>query len=81
MDGDLRAGVGRHGGVVADVIPMAVGRDDQLERPVARRELVGDPGERRDRRVDRDRLAAPRVGEDVDVRSDRSDDPEEALHT
>ena len=55
-----RAGVRRQRGVVADVVPVAVGRDDQLERPAALGQLGGDPGQRRDRGVDRDRLARRR---------------------
>ena len=58
VDRDVGAGVGGHRGVVADVIPVAMGRDDELERPAALGQLVRDPGERRDRRVDRDGLAA-----------------------
>ena len=57
MDGDVGSGVGGDGGVVADVVPVAVGRHDQLERPASLGQLAGDPVERRDGRVDRDRLA------------------------
>ncbi len=73
MDGDPGAGVGGDRSVVADVIPMAVGRDDELERPLAGRELIGDPGQARDRGVDRDRLTCPGIGEDVHVRRHGSD--------
>ena len=73
-------GVIGHGLVVADVIPVAVGRDDELERPVARGQLVRDPGERRRRGVDGDRLARARVREDVDVRGGGPDDAGDVLH-
>ena len=79
MDGDLRAGVFGDRGVVTDVVPVAVGRDDELEGPVARGQLVGDPGEGRDRGVDGDRLATAWVGQDVDVGRGRPDDPAEAF--
>jgi len=65
--------------VVTDVIPVAVGRDDELERPTPVPEFVGDPGEARRRRIDRDRLVRARVGKDVNVGGDRSDDPGEAF--
>ena len=42
--------------------------------------LIGDPGQRRYRHVDRDRLPGSRVGEDVDVGRDRPDDAAEALY-
>ena len=80
VDGDVGAGVLRDRRVVADVVPVAVRGHDELEGPVAGGELVGDPGERRRRRVDGDGLARPRVGQDVDVRGDRSDDAMQALH-
>ena len=80
MDRDLRAGVFGDRGVVADVIPVPVGRDDELERPVAGGQLIGDPGQRRRRGVDRDRFAGPRVRKDMDVRRDRPDDAVESLH-
>jgi hypothetical protein len=57
MDRDIGARMCRHGSVVADVIPMAMRRDDELQGPVASDKLVGDPRQRRCRRVDRDRLA------------------------
>ena len=74
MDGDLGAGVRLDRGVVADVVPVAVRADDQLERPAPLRERAADPVQARDRGVDRDRLAAPLVGEDMDVGRDRADD-------
>ena len=80
VDGDLGAGVLGHGGVVADVVPVAVGRHDQLERPAPCGELGADPGQRRDRRVDRDRLPAALIGQDLDVRGNRADGPAEELH-
>ena len=80
MDGDRRARVLRDRRVVADVIPVAVGRHDELERPRSRRQLVRDPGETRRRGVDRDRLLRPRIGEDMDVRRDRADDARETVH-
>jgi hypothetical protein len=80
MDRDVRAGRGGNRGVIADVIPMAVRRDDELQRPVAGGQLVGDPGKRRRRRVDRDRLSRARVGQDVDVGGDRPDDAADALY-
>ena len=80
MDRDVRAGVLGDGGVVADVVPVAVRRHDELERPVARGQLVGDPGEARGRGVDGDRLARALVRQDVDVRRDGPDDAVEALH-
>ena len=49
-------------------------RDDELERPVAGRELVGDPGERRVAVSIAIASRDARVGEDVDVRRDRADD-------
>jgi uncharacterized protein len=33
------------GGVVADVVPVTMGRDDQAKRPFPRRELVRDPAQ------------------------------------
>jgi hypothetical protein len=73
-----RCGLDR--GVVAEVVPVTVGGHDQLQRPVAGGELLGDPRDRRDRGVDRDRLAGPLIGQDVDVRRDRPDDPRDPLH-
>ncbi len=75
VDRDVRTRVARDRGVVADVIPVAVRGQDELQRPVARRQLVGDPRERRDRGVDGDRLARARVREEVDVGGDGPDDP------
>ena len=80
MDRDVGAGVRGDRGVVADVVPVPVGADDELQRPVAGGQLVGDPGQRRRRGVDGDGLAGPLVGQDVDVRGDRADDPVEVLH-
>jgi hypothetical protein len=80
MDRDIGAGMCRYGGVVADVVPVAMRRDDELQGPVASDKLVGDPGQGRCRRVDRDRLARSWVGEDVDVCGDRPDDATEALY-
>ena len=45
MDGDLGAGMLGHGRVVADVIPVTMTGDDQLQRPVALSEFLGDPGQ------------------------------------
>ena len=39
MDGDLGSGVLGGRRVIPDVIPVPVGRDDELERPVARSQL------------------------------------------
>src|SRR4249920_947785 len=80
MDGDLRTRVLNDRGVVADVVPVTMRGDDELQRPVARCQLVGDPGERRDRGVDGDRLARARVREDMDVRPDGADDAAQAFH-
>jgi hypothetical protein len=80
MNGDIGARMPRDRGIVADVIPVAVGRDDELQDPVAGGQLVDDPRQRRGRRVDRDGFACSRVGEDVDVGRDRPDDPAEALY-
>jgi hypothetical protein len=79
MDGYLGTGMRGDRRVVTDVIPVAVGRDDELERPAPVSEFVGDPGQARRCRIDRDRLVRARVGQDVNVRGDRSDDPGEAL--
>ena len=56
MDRDVRAGVRRDRRVVTDVVPVAVGRHDELEGPAALGQLALDPGQRRRRGVDRDRL-------------------------
>jgi hypothetical protein len=80
MNGDLGTGRGGERGVVADVIPVAMGRDDEFERPVARGQLIGDPGEGRRRGIDGDRLARPLVGQHVDIGRDRADDPMDPLH-
>jgi len=80
VDRDLGAGLAGDHGVVPDVIPMPVGRDDQLECPATRLEFIADPGQARRGRVDRDRLARAMVGEDVDVRRYWPDDPREAFH-
>ena len=68
------------GRVLARVVPVAVRRDDEGQPPAARLELAGDPGQARDRRVDRDRLARARVRDQVDVRLQRPDDPRHQLH-
>ena len=47
VDGDRRAGRRGDRGVVADVVPVAMGRDDELERPAARGQPLGDPGRAR----------------------------------
>src|SRR5688572_17665069 len=75
MHGDQRTGVLRDPRVVADMVPVAVRGDDQLERPPASLELAPYPLEGRDRRVDRDRLARSRVAQDVDVRRQDAGDP------
>src|SRR5690349_13512968 len=62
------------------MVPVAVARNDELQGPVARRQLVGDPGHRRRGRVDGDGLARTRVGEHVDVGRERTDDTMELLH-
>ncbi len=80
VNGDLGAGVGRQRGVVADMVPVAVGRDDEPQRPAARVQLAPDDVQRRDRRVDGDRLTAARVGQHVDVRGQRPDRPDEVVH-
>jgi hypothetical protein len=80
MNRDIRAGRGGNRGVVADVVPVAVRRDDELQDPVAGGQLVGDPGEGRRGRVDRERLTAARISQDVDVGGDRPDDAAEALY-
>jgi hypothetical protein len=80
MNGDLGARMPGYRGVVADVIPVAVGRDDELQGPVAGGQLIDDPRQRRGRRVDRDRFARARIRQDVDVRRNGSDDPAEALY-
>ena len=80
MDRDVGAGVFGNRRVVADVIPVTVGADDQLERPAAFRERIGDPGEGRRRGVDGDRLARRRVGEHVDVGRDGPDDGLDPVH-
>jgi hypothetical protein len=74
MDRDIGARMYRHGGVVADVIPVAMRRDDELQGPVASGQLVGDPSQGRCRRVDRNRLARSWVGEDVDIGRNGPDD-------
>ena len=80
MDGDGRTGVLGHRGVVPDVIPVPVRADDQLQGPVPLFQRSGDPGQRRGRRVDGDRLARRRIREDVDVGCDRPDDRVDVLH-
>src|SRR4051812_6621807 len=80
MDRDVGPRVIGDGLVVADVVPVAVRRYDQLERPVTRGEFVSDPGEGRRGCVDGDRLARPFVREDVHVRRDRPDDTRDVLH-
>ena len=80
MDPDPRAGVLLDRRVVTDVIPMAVRAHDQLQRPVPFRERSLDERQRRDRRVDRDRLARRRVTQHVDVGPDRPDDGMHELH-
>jgi hypothetical protein len=80
MNRDIRPGRGGNRGVVADVIPVAVRRDDELQRPGAGGQLVGDPGERRRRRVDRDRLSGAWVRQDVNVGGNRPDDAAQALY-
>jgi hypothetical protein len=80
MNGDIGARMPRDRGIVADVIPVAVGRDDELQGPVAGGQLIDDPRQRRGRRVDRDRFARARIRQDVDVRRNGSDDPAEALY-
>lgn len=61
-------------GVIADVIPVAVRRDDQLERPSALGEGRGQPIDAWRGRVDRDGLTRRLVAEDVEVGRDRPDD-------
>ncbi len=80
VDRDLRTGVLGHGRVVPDVVPVAMGADDELEGPAALLEGAGDPGERRRRGVDGDGLARRRVREHVDVRRDGPDDGVDPLH-
>ena len=80
VDGDLGAGRGDHRGIVADVIPVAMRRDDELQCPVTGGQLVCDPGERRRGRVDGDRLSCAWIGEDVNVGRNRADDAAEALY-
>ena len=74
MDRDVRAGVVRDAGVVADVVPVPMGRDDELQRPFARGKLLGDPLQARNGGVDRDRLTRPIVAQDVQVRRQDADD-------
>jgi len=57
VDGDRRTGVLGDRRVVADVVPVAVRRDDQLQRPATGLELAADPGQRGNRGIDRDRLS------------------------
>ncbi len=75
-----RPGVLGDGRVVADVVPVAVGRDDELERPGTGRQLLGDPGQRGRGDIDGDGLARAGVGQDVDVGPDRPDDPMQTFH-
>jgi hypothetical protein len=80
MNGDLGARMPGYRRVVADVIPVAVGRDDELQGPVAGGKLIDDPRQRRGRGVDRDRFTRARIRQDVDVRRCGPDDPVEALY-
>jgi hypothetical protein len=80
MRGDIGTGVLRYSGVVADVIPVAVARHDELQRPLTRRELIGDPAQARHRGVDRDRLARTFIRKDVDIRRKGTDDAVQVFH-
>ena len=81
MDGDLRAGVRGHRRVVADVVPVAVGRHDQLQRPAARRQLVL-AIQSSDGMAVSIAIASPgrSSARSVDVGGDRADDPTDDLH-
>ena len=67
MDGQRRARGHDDLGVVADVVPMAVGAHDEAQVPALVGQLLRHPAHRRRGRVDRDGLLGPQVGEDPDV--------------
>src|SRR5664279_5461251 len=71
---------GLRGRVVAHVVPVAVGGNDELQLPAALLERTAQPGNRWYRRVDGDRFVSASVTEDIDIGRDRSDCPAEQLH-
>ena len=88
VGGDLRAGLVRRAlprprlerGILARVVPVAVGRDDEDQSPRAAGQLVDDPGQAGDRAVDDDRLASARIADQAHVRLQRPDRADDELH-